>query len=184
MIEPVELPYAYNALEPALGRKQVKLHYERHYLRYLQRTNELTGGRFSTSTQAVHEALANKDGRLFNQAAQTWNHELYFASMRPGARGLTPLQLEQLGEDFPRRWVAAAQGVFGSGWVWLVESGGRYYIDATHDAGLCCVPGGHQNILMVMDVWEHAYYCDYPGERAEYAQAWIDHLADWSRLRR
>lgn len=178
MIEPKPLPYDYDALEPALGEPQVRIHYERHYLRYIRRTNELTRGRFASPEQAIQEAGRRRDAQLFDQAAQAWSHELYFASMRPGARGPSDRQLHALGPGFVERWVAAAKGVFGSGWVWLVPGRGVLRIVTTPNAELPGLPP-----LLVMDVWEHAYYCDYPGLREEYARAWIHELADWSRLR-
>lgn len=181
MIPVQPLPYAPGALEPVLGRDLVKLHYERHYVRYVDRTNEMTDGRFASTADAVHWARSRSDLKLFEQAAQAWSHEVYFHSMAPPSSGrtrLTPALQQRLGPDFVQRWVDAAQSVFGSGWVWLVDTsmkGPR--IVTTKDAA---IPAGR--VLLVMDVWEHAYWCDYPGERNVYAAAWITELADWSKL--
>lgn len=190
MIPVRPLPYAFDALEPALGRDQLRLHYERHYARYVRRTNEMTQGRWTMAEEAVNEAVSRNDQALFDQAAQAWSHQVYFESMTPTAAGL-PDELEPLlGHDFVERWVDAAKSVFGSGWVWLVAPRRERRLSfsppfdapeivTTKDAEL-----PRRTVILVMDVWEHAYYCDYPGERADYARAWVDHLADWGRVER
>lgn len=181
MIPVQPLPYAPGALEPVLSRDLVQLHYERHYVRYVERTNEMTDGRFASTADAVHWARSRSDLKLFEQAAQAWSHEIYFSSMAPPSSGRTGLSAEvlrRLGPDFVVRWAAAAQSVFGSGWVWLLATpGAAPRIVATKDAA---IPAGL--VLLVMDVWEHAYWCDYPGERKAYARAWAAELADWSKL--
>ncbi len=180
MISPLALPYTYDALEPMLSADQVEYHYERLYKRYVRRTNEMTDGRWTRPEEAVNEAVSRGDDRLFNQAAQAWSHQVYFASMIPGAQRPSPSQLRLLGPGFMDRWVAASESVFGSGWVWLTgDPGERPQIQTTKDAGLPRSP-----VILVMDVWEHAYYCDYPGRRADYARAWVERLADWSQLER
>lgn len=170
MIEPKPLPYAYDALEPTLGRDQLRLHYERHYLRYIRRINGLTDGLLDSVGHAVLEARRRQDAELARQANQAWAHERYFASMSPPHRSAH----RRPGTDLEHKWVQAATSVFGSGWVWLVGPR-RPRVVATHDDGIPDAP-----VLLVMDVWEHAYYCDYPGERAEYARRWFRELADWS----
>lgn len=175
MIPVQPLPYAPDALEPVLGRDLVQLHYERHYVRYVERTNEMTDGRFTSTADAVHWARSRSDLKLFEQAAQAWSHEVYFNSMAPPSAGptLTADLLRLLGHDFVDRWVAAAESVFGSGWVWLIATpDAAPRIVATKDAA---IPAGL--VLLVMDVWEHAYWCDYPGERKAYARAWATELA-------
>jgi Fe-Mn family superoxide dismutase len=178
------LPYDYDALEPALSGEQLRLHHDVLYRRYVERTNRMTQGRFVQPEQAVAEANRVGNYALYEQAAQACSHQVYFDSMIPGADGPDELALRLLGPRFTDRWVSAAESVFGSGWVWLVWADGSWFprpttpqIVATKDAQL---PFGSP--IMVMDVWEHAYYCQYPGRRAEYARVWVDHLADWSRL--
>jgi Fe-Mn family superoxide dismutase len=173
------LSYDYDALEPALSGEQLRLHHDVLYRRYVERTNTMTQGRWTRPAEAVREALSRHDPALFDQAAQAWSHEFYFDSMTPGADGPDELALRLLGPGFADRWVAAATSVFGSGWVWLVcpRHGSAPRIVTTKDAQLPVDPA-----IMVMDVWEHAYYCEYPGRRAEYAREWVAHLADWGRL--
>lgn len=150
----------------------------------------MTRGQFTHPQEALAEAIRTRNQALYEQAAQVWSHQLYFDSMVPGAEGPDEFALRILGAGFTDRWVSAAESVFGSGWVWLVANRAPVRtphglllrhaepkIVATKDAQL---PAGAP--IMVMDVWEHAYYCQYPGRRAEYAREWVDRLADWSRL--
>ena len=184
MIPVKPLPYAADALEPGLSGTQVRLHHGRLYRRYIERTNSMTDGRWTRVEEAVNEAVSRNDQALFNQAAQAWSHQLYFDSMVPGARGPGGRAADLLGPGFVRRWTDAAESVFGSGWVWLVVPHGpgtpAPVILTTDDADLPDPRAGRR--VMVMDVWEHAYYCQYPGQRAEYARVWCERLADWARL--
>lgn len=173
------LPYDYGALEPTLSGDQLRLHHDVLYRRYVERTNAMTGGAWTTVEEAISAAQSARDTTLYGQASQAWAHEVYFASMRPGASGAGPAVLSILGPGFKRRWVQAAERVFGSGWVWLVAGGSVAppQIVTTSNAEL---PG--QRVIMAMDVWEHAFYCQYPGRKAEYAELWVDRLADWSKV--
>ncbi|HMA12465.1 MAG TPA: superoxide dismutase [Steroidobacteraceae bacterium] len=153
------LPYAHDALEPAIGAGK--------------------------SLEAlIEDAAGRADRKLFDNAAQAWNHAFLWESMAPAATQPQGALVDAIARSFGdlarlrTEFVAKGLAQFGSGWVWLVADGGRLEVVATHDAGVpwldgSCVP------LLVCDVWEHAYYLDYRNERDRYLGAWFDRLANW-----
>jgi Fe-Mn family superoxide dismutase len=121
---------------------------------------------------------------LFNSAAQAWNHAFYWSSLRPqGGRGpqgaLAARIRAEFGDEerFAAAFKAAATGHFGSGWAWLVLDGKALKIVTTSNADTPTVHG--QAPLLVIDVWEHAYYLDHRERRAAYVAGVVDHLLNW-----
>lgn len=183
------LPYPENALEPHITAKTLSFHYGKHHLGYANKLKELVQGTpfaamsleetiKSTADKAEHRAI-------FNNVAQVWNHTFYWRSMRPGGGGepdvaLTQRLIKDFGspQAFMEQFRAAAMGVFGSGWAWLVEDAGALKIVQTSNADTPLAHG--QKPLLTIDVWEHAYYLDYQNRRADYVQAFLTHLIDWS----
>ena len=81
-------------------------------------------------------------------------------------------------EKFKEQFVASGVGQFGSGWVWLVASGGKVEIVKTANADTPLTEG--KTPLLVCDVWEHAYYLDYQNRRADFVKVFIEKLANWT----
>lgn len=158
----------------------LRFHHDGHYLRYVRRVNELTGGRFESPTDAYACGVATRDETLRQQAAQVVAHETFFANMAPPAsHGRPSAELDEalrFGRGFAQEWVDAAMSIFGSGWVYLVVSpSGALAIRRLQGGVLPIEP-----VILVMDVWEHAYYLDHPDDRRAYALDWLHHLAHWS----
>ncbi len=121
---------------------------------------------------------------IFNNAAQSWNHDFFWKSMKPGGGGLPTGDLKiliehDIGDDtaFANAFAEAAAAHFGSGWIWLVVSDGTVGIVTTQDADLPLVHG--RAPLLCCDLWEHAYYLDYQNCRADFVAAFLDHLVNW-----
>jgi Fe-Mn family superoxide dismutase len=134
--------------------------------------------------EVVIAATKAGDGKLFNNAAQAWNHGFFWNCMRPG--GAQPgVELAKavnaafggLGE-LRKAFAAEGGGRFGSGWVWLTVKDGQLEVVSTHDAGTPLTAPG-VTPLLVCDVWEHAYYLDHKNDRAGFLDAWWDLLANW-----
>jgi Fe-Mn family superoxide dismutase len=184
-----DLPYEYGALEPYISSATLKLHHDAHHRAYVDKANALLHGSEleKLSLEAIVQRVAGKSthAALFNNAAQAWNHAFYWNSLRPKKHaGAPPAALAaRLAADFggEREFVeafkAAALGVFGSGWVWLVAGGNTLSIMVTANADTPIVHG--QTPLLVLDVWEHAYYLDYQSRRASYVSAVVDQLLNW-----
>ena len=178
------LPYPKNALATFIGAETVDLHYEKHHKGYLEKLEKLLRGK-PEADQSLEDLICSARGDVFNNAAQIWNHNFYWLSMRPGGGGEPAGELatrieQSFGSyiEFRAQFAAAAVGEFGSGWTWLVHgpSGGLVVCnsnDAENPLQRDLVP------LLTLDVWEHAYYLDYRNERARYVDMFLDHLLDW-----
>jgi superoxide dismutase, Fe-Mn family len=182
------LPYAENALEPVISAKTLSFHYGKHHKTYVETTNKLIVGTelADRPLEEIVTATAGKADRvaLFNNAAQAWNHQFYWQSLKPNGGGSPPAALKQkIEESFgsldacKKELSATAVGQFGSGWAWLVLEGAKLKVIKTANADTPLTQGAKP--LLTIDVWEHAYYLDYQNKRVDYANALIDKLLNW-----
>lgn len=182
------LPWPRNGLEPHMSAKTFDYHYDKHHKAYVDKANELvvgTGLEGKSLEEVIVESKKKGLGPLFNNAAQIYNHNLFWESMTPNGGGTPPVPLldkinESFGsfDKFKEQFVAAGLGQFGSGWVWLVEAdGGKLEIVKTANAETPLTDG--KKPLLVCDVWEHAYYIDYQNKRADFLKAFVDKLANY-----
>jgi Fe-Mn family superoxide dismutase len=189
-IELPNLPYPYDALKPYISDVTLKTHHGKHHRAYVDKTNELVRGTdlAGATLEAIVKASAQRADAparaLFNAAAQAWNHGFYWNSLRPqGGRGpqgaLAARIRAEFGneEAFASAFKAAATGHFGSGWAWLAIDGTSLKIATTSNADTPIVHG--QTPLLVLDVWEHAYYLDHQERRAAYVAGVVEHLLNW-----
>ena len=190
------LPYAENALEPHISAKTMSFHYGKHHQGYVDNLNKLVAGTpmATASLESIVADTAGKEDKtaVFNNAAQVWNHDFFWKSMKPAGGGKPAGKLAEMidksfgGYDaFAKQFIATGLAQFGSGWVWLVQDGETLKIVKTPNAD---TPAAHgQHALITCDVWEHAYYLDYQNRRKDFVQTFLDHLVNWdfaaSRLR-
>ena len=187
MIELCKLPYGYAALKPVISAETMRFHHEKHHAAYVKKANDLAAkaGMEDLSVEdLVRAAKSSGETKLYNNAAQVWNHGFFWQSMTGDS-----LQPDgDLGEAIvasfgdlallKAKFVEEGVGHFGSGWVWLVASGGRLKIMSTHDADdLLGRP--EEMPLLVCDLWEHTYYLDHQNDREGFLKQWIDGLANW-----
>lgn len=177
-IKLMALPYSADALEPAVSARTIKLHHGKHHKSYVDKTNELTENTalFGKPLEdIIAAARADKNTPLFNQAAQVWNHGFYWESLSPRKTKPSAALDKAIAATFGSQTEllaklnekAAAQ--FGSGWAWLVRKGAKLEIETTSDAQQ---PAGAKTVpLLVIDVWEHAYYLDHKNKRDAYLKA-------------
>jgi superoxide dismutase, Fe-Mn family len=183
------LPYPENALEPVISARTLSFHYGKHHAGYVATLNKLIEGTAYAGrplAEIVQQSARERTAvKIFRNAAQAWNHDFYWRSMRSRGGGEPAGRLKQAiaasfgnAADFRRAFAKAAVEHFGSGWVWLVaERDGKLAIAATDNADTPIVDG--RRPLITLDLWEHAYYLDYQNRRADYVEAWLDKLADW-----
>ena len=132
----------------------------------------------------LEDIVRSSEGKIFNNAAQVWNHTFYWNSLSPNAAGKPADALLQrieqhFGsfEQFQKQFTETAVGLFGSGWAWLVQiPSGALELRATSNAGTPLTT--QDKPLLTCDVWEHAYYIDYRNARPKYVEAFWK-LANW-----
>lgn len=183
------LPFSQDALAPVISSNTVGFHYGKHHKGYVDKTNELVKGKpFADMKleEIVLRTAGDENNRsLYQNAGQAWNHDFYWKSlsagtMKPSARMRDMLEWSFGGFDlFKKDCVESAVSQFGSGWVWLVMTRDRKLKltkTANADSPLT-IPG--ETPLLVMDVWEHAYYLDYQNRRNDHIAAVVDKLLNW-----
>jgi len=182
-----ELPFAQDALAPHISAETLEFHHGKHHAGYVGKLNAAIEADSSLAGKSLEDLIKTTSGGVFNNAAQVWNHTLYWNSMSPNGGGQPTGRVKHgidaaFGsfEDFKAKFTAAAVGQFGSGWAWLVKnSSGGLEIVATGNAGNPLTDG--KTPLLVCDVWEHAYYIDYRNARPAYVAAWWS-LVNWNQV--
>lgn len=177
-----KLPYALDALEPHIDAVTVGIHYRKHHQAYIDNLNKLVPG--SEFAEATLEQIVRKaQGPIFNNAAQVWNHDFYWRSLTP-SKTETGGQLDSAitaafgsKEDLIAQLAEAGKTQFGSGWAWLVSTGGKLAIEKTANAETPMAKG--VNCLLAIDVWEHAYYLDYQNARPKYLESVLGKILNW-----
>jgi Fe-Mn family superoxide dismutase len=187
MIKLPPLPYAYEALEPVVSSETLHVHHDKHHAKYVDVANQLIaekGLEGKTLEEVIAHAETAGERKLFNNAAQAWNHAFFWESMTPDYRppgGELARHIEQAFgglAGLKAKFVETAANHFASGWAWLVVENGKLAVTDTHDAGTQA--NRSQVPLLVCDVWEHAYYIDYRQDRKAFLERWFDEVANWS----
>ena len=182
------LPYAEDALDPVISARTVGIHYGKHHKTYVNNLNNLIADT-ELADLSLQEIITKTAGQaskagIFNNSAQIWNHTFYWNSLSQKGGGEPPLILKQKIESSfgdldscKKELAAAAMTQFGSGWAWLVKNGDKLEVAKTANAESPLSMGVKP--LLVIDVWEHAYYLDYENRRIEYVNAVIEKLINW-----
>lgn len=178
-----DLPYAKDALAPAISEMTVDYHYGKHEKAYIENLNKLIEGTVYADMD-LEEIIRRSDGALFNNASQAWNHIFYFFSFSPNGGGEPHGKLREAidrdfgsFDEFKKQFVDAGVKLFGSGWVWLSrDDEGKLVITQGPNAGNPLTEG--LTPILTFDVWEHAYYLDYQNRRADSLNA-LWNIIDW-----
>ncbi len=177
------LPYAEDALAPVISAETLRFHHGKHHKKYVDTMNQLLKEQ-PVAGGALEEVVRNSQGKLFNNAAQAWNHDFYWRSLSPQGGKPSAALLRQIEKDFnsydhfKADLAKAASGQFGSGWAWLVKKDGALKIVTTSNADTPMAHG--DTCLLTLDVWEHAYYVDYRNDRDKYLAAVIGERLNWA----
>lgn len=183
------LGYDESALDPVISAKTLSFHYGKHHKGYVDNLNKLiVGTKYAElPLDQIITQTAGKadDAKIFNNAAQTWNHTFYWNSLKPNGGGQPPAELTKLidasfgsVDALKKELSSAAVSQFASGWAWLVLDGKTLKVTKTGNADNPLTKKGMKPLL-TLDVWEHAYYLDYQNRRADYVNAVIDKLINW-----
>lgn len=189
-----DLPYGFDALEPHIDTATMQIHHGKHHQAYVNNLNaaiekapELAGKSLDdllTGINSVPEAVRTA---VRNNGGGHWNHSMFWKWMAPNAGGEPSGSIGSAIKDsfggfdkFKELWSAAGAGRFGSGWVWLMNDGGKLSITSTPNQDNPLMEGKSAPILG-LDVWEHAYYLRYQNKRPDYITAWWN-VINWDEV--
>jgi len=185
------LPYAHDALEKAIDKTTMEIHHGRHHKAYVDNLNAAIQGRSEFDGQSI-EAILTKAATLpddirqkvINNGGGHANHTLFWETMSPNGGGdpsgvLADAITSTFGDlaTLKQKVKEAALARFGSGWSWVVVSGGKLEILSTANQDSPLMHG--KTPILGVDVWEHAYYLRYQNKRADYVDAFW-HVINWS----
>jgi superoxide dismutase, Fe-Mn family len=188
------LPYDFTALEPHIDARTMEIHHGKHHAAYVNNLNaalEGTDGKDKSLEELMSNISAYSAG-VRNNGGGHYNHSLFWEIMSPqGGGNPTGKLAEAIQQDlggmdaFKDAFAKAAATRFGSGWAWLVVSGGKLVVSSTpnQDNPLMDVAETKGTPILGLDVWEHAYYLHYQNRRPDYVQAFFN-VINWAEVGR
>jgi len=188
-----KLPYDYKALEPHIDALTMETHHSKHHQTYVTKLNEALEGHEDWQQLEINDLVARLNElpesirtAVRNNGGGHLNHSLFWELMSPTPKAEPTGKLaaainETFGslESFKEQFKQAALGRFGSGWAWLVMDQGRLAVVSTANQDNPVTEG--KEVLIGIDVWEHAYYLKYMNKRPDYVDAWWSVL-DWKKV--
>jgi len=188
-----KLSYAYDALEPTIDKTTMEIHHDKHHAAYIKNLNDALAGQDEFLSMDIIELMKNLDRvpenirmKVRNNGGGHANHSLFWEIMGPNAGGMPKGDLanhikKDFGsfESFQEAFEKAAVGRFGSGWVWLINDGGKLSIMDTPNQDNPWME--NKTPVLGLDVWEHAYYLKYQNRRPEYVKAWWN-VVNWEEV--
>ncbi len=178
------LPYTTYELAPYISQETIETHHGKHVATYIDNLNKLienTPYQEVSLTDIIQTSANNPaDKKIFNNAAQIYNHNFFFSGMCPKCNTKIPQEIiNAFGSEqkFKQEFKSAATSLFGSGYTWLVRDGDILKIINTKDADTPIIH--NMKPILTLDVWEHAYYLDYKNKRADFVDAFLDNLVNW-----
>ena len=178
------LPYPKDAFGDILTAETFDFHHGKHHNAYVVKANELVAADASLQGKSLVKLIKSSKGGLFNQVGQIWNHSFYWQSLSPTKTAPSGQLLDLINEGFGsvdaliEKLKAEAVGHFASGWAALILKDGKLEVTSYHDADTPVAHEGHQPLL-ILDVWEHAYYIDYRNARPNYADRVLKEAINW-----
>jgi Fe-Mn family superoxide dismutase len=189
------LPYAFDALEPYIDKQTMEIHHDKHHGAYVTNLNKALESAPDLQNKTIEELLANNCAIVADEKIRTAvrnnggghiNHSMFWQIMAPKAGGNPSGNVAQAinstfgsFDQFKEKLNAAGVGRFGSGWAWLVKTGGKVDIISTANQDSPVMEGKFP--VMGVDVWEHAYYLKYQNRRPEYLAAWWN-VVNWPEI--
>jgi Fe-Mn family superoxide dismutase len=187
-----QLPYAYDALEPNIDKQTMEIHYTKHHNGYVTKLNSAIEGT-DLENKSIEEILKNvskQSAGVRNNGGGHYNHSLFWTIMKKGGGGNPSGDLANAinsafgsFDDFKKKFSDTAATRFGSGWAWLIVSGGKLDVTSTpnQDNPLMDVADKKGTPILGLDVWEHAYYLKYQNKRPDYIQNWWNTI-NWEEV--
>jgi Fe-Mn family superoxide dismutase len=187
------LPYAFGALEPHIDTQTMQIHHGKHHQTYVNNLNaaiekapELANKTIEELMRGIDAAPESVRSAVRNNGGGHWNHSMFWQIMGPNAGGEPSGKVADAiktafgGFDkFKEQWSAAGVARFGSGWVWLLNDGGKLSINSSPNQDNPLMEG--KTPVLGLDVWEHAYYLRYQNRRPDYISAWWN-VVNWDEV--
>jgi superoxide dismutase, Fe-Mn family len=190
------LPYAFDALEPHIDAQTMQIHHGKHHQAYVTNLNAALDKHAALHNESLDSLLAGLAKvpdeirtAVRNNGGGHWNHTQFWTWMAPNAGGEPTGKLanaisSSFGDfaKFQEQFAAAGLARFGSGWAWLVRQSGKLAIISTPNQDNPLMDGTAPNdVILGVDVWEHAYYLKYQNRRADYLKAWWN-VVNWKAI--
>ncbi len=189
------LPYPYEALEPYIDAQTMQIHHGKHHATYVANLNAALESQPDLMNKSVEDVLRTLSSvpesirtAVRNNGGGVANHNFFWSIMGPKAGGEPsgPLSVAIKSafasfDAFKGEFKKAALGRFGSGWAWLINTGGKLSIESTPNQDSPLSEG--KKAILGVDVWEHAYYLKYQNRRADYVDAWWN-VVNWTEVAR
>ena len=186
------LPYDYGALEPTIDEQTMRIHHDKHHQAYVDNVNKALEGT-EWADKPIEQVLGvldaipdDKRTAVRNNGGGHANHSLFWSIMKPGGGGepsgdLASAIADTFGglDDLKAQVNDAGVKRFGSGWTWLVVSGGELEVLSTPNQDSPLMDG--KTPILGIDVWEHAYYLTYQNRRPDYLGAWWN-VVNWNAV--
>ena len=187
------LPYDFAALEPHIDAQTMQIHHGKHHQAYVNNLNAALEKHPDLAGKSIEELIGNLNAvpedirtAVRNNGGGHLNHSLFWTWMAPGAGGAPTGALGEAinsafgsFDSFKEQFAKAGVGRYGSGWAWLVNSGGKLSIESTPNQDSPMMDG--KKAILGIDVWEHAYYLKYQNRRPDYITAWWN-VVNWAEV--
>lgn len=188
-----DLPYDYDALEPTIDERTMKIHHTKHHQGYTDKVNaaleghELANLDIEEVLRRIDEVPADKKQAVVNNGGGYANHKLFWTILSPKGGGSPDGELAEdikktFGsfDKFKEEFSNAAGSRFGSGWAWLsVDGSGNLVVHSTPNQDSPLMDG--YTPILGIDVWEHAYYLNYQNRRPDYVSAFWN-VVNWDQV--
>jgi Fe-Mn family superoxide dismutase len=191
-----QLPYAFDALEPHIDAQTMQIHHGKHHQAYVNNLNAALEKAPELADKSVEDLVSNLNAvpesvrtAVRNNGGGHWNHSFFWTIMGPNAggepSGALSAAIDRAFGGFAKlkeQFNAAAAGRFGSGWAWLLRDGNGLAITSTPNQDNPLMDGKKAgDVLLGVDVWEHAYYLKYQNRRPDYLNAWWN-VVNWREV--
>jgi Fe-Mn family superoxide dismutase len=187
------LPYDFAALEPHIDTQTMQIHHGKHHAAYVNNLNAALEKHQALASKSPEDLLANLSTvpeeirtAVRNNGGGHVNHTMFWQIMGPSKGGAPTGAIADAIDGafgsfdaFKEQMNKAGVGRFGSGWAWLVSSGGKLSIESTANQDSPLMEG--KKAILGIDVWEHAYYLKYQNRRPDYLAAWWN-VVNWDEV--
>jgi Fe-Mn family superoxide dismutase len=187
------LPYSSDALEPHIDKQTMEIHHGKHHNAYVTNLNAALEKHPALQSKSAEDLIRNlntvpEDVRtaVRNNGGGHVNHTMFWQIMGPNAGGapsgaIADAIKSSFGsfDSFKEQFAKAGIGRFGSGWAWVIDSGGKLVIESTPNQDSPLMDG--KKPIFGIDVWEHAYYLKYQNRRPDYIAAWWN-VVNWAEI--